>query len=52
MKRYNFYLPDEVVQDLKIIAEKRKTNASTLIRHALDAWVKAYKRQQEVKNGQ
>jgi predicted DNA-binding protein len=52
MKRRNFYLPDEVVSELKTVADKRGTTISHLIRGALEAWLKAYKRQQEVKHGQ
>jgi len=35
MKRHNFFLPDEVVQDLKDIAHEDRTTMSDLIRKAI-----------------
>lgn len=35
MKRHNFFLPDEVVQELKDVAHEERTTMSELIRKAI-----------------
>jgi hypothetical protein len=35
MKRHNFFLPEKIMQDLKVVAEKRHTTVSEIIRQAL-----------------
>lgn len=40
MKRFNFYLPEELVQTLKDMAKQKDTTHSDLIRRILLAYVK------------
>jgi predicted transcriptional regulator len=40
MKRYNFYLPDELVEKLKVIAKERHTTLSEVIRQAIIYFVR------------
>lgn len=35
MKRHNFFLPDEVVEELKDVAHEERTTMSDLIRKAI-----------------
>jgi predicted transcriptional regulator len=51
VKRHNFFLPTELVDSLRKVAEARDTTVSDVIRGALEAWLKAYRKQQEAKNG-
>lgn len=39
MKRHNFFLPDQVVEDLKAEAAKKHTTMSELIRQAIIAYL-------------
>lgn len=39
MKRHNFFLPDDVVEELKLEAVKKRTTMSELIRQALIAYL-------------
>lgn len=39
MKRHNFFLPTELVADLKAIAAQRKTTLSEIIRQAMLEYV-------------
>lgn len=39
MKRHNFFLPDDVVEELKLEAAKKRTTMSELIRQALIAYL-------------
>ena len=39
MKRHNFFLPEELVAELKEIADKTGTPMSELVRRALQNWV-------------
>lgn len=39
MKRHNFFLPDEIVDELKVIAASKHTTMSELIRQALLAYL-------------
>lgn len=40
MKRYNFYLPDELVERLKAISKEEHTTMSELIRQAVLRFVR------------
>lgn len=51
MRRHNFFLPVETVNQLKTVAEKRGVTTSEVIRQALEAWLKAYRKQQEAQHG-
>jgi metal-responsive CopG/Arc/MetJ family transcriptional regulator len=35
MKRHNFFLPEKIMEELKVVAEKRHTTVSEIIRQAL-----------------
>jgi predicted transcriptional regulator len=39
MHRHNFFLPKELVEALRLMAEQRDTTVSALIREALTAFV-------------
>ncbi len=39
MHRHNFFLPKELVEALRVMAEQRDTTVSALIREALTAYV-------------
>jgi metal-responsive CopG/Arc/MetJ family transcriptional regulator len=39
MKRHNFFLPDDVVDELKAEAAKKRTTMSELIRQAIIAYL-------------
>lgn len=39
MKRHNFFLPDEVVQELKDVAHEERTTMSELIRKAITKYL-------------
>ena len=39
MKRHNFFLPDEVVQELKDVAHEDRTTMSDLIRKAIEKYL-------------
>lgn len=39
MKRHNFFLPDELVTELKAIAAETGTPMSELVRRALSTWL-------------
>jgi metal-responsive CopG/Arc/MetJ family transcriptional regulator len=39
MKRHNFFLPDEVVEELKETAHQERTTMSDLIRKAITAYL-------------
>lgn len=39
MKRHNFFLPDEVVQELKDYAHEQRTTMSELIRKAITEYL-------------
>lgn len=41
MKRHNFFLPEDVVAELKVIATERKTTYSEIIRQVLMDYLKA-----------
>lgn len=40
MKRYNFFLPEDVIEALKIVAKQKDMTHSALIRRILVAYVK------------
>jgi len=39
MKRHNFFLPDEVVDELKEVAHEQRTTMSDLIRKAITEYL-------------
>ena len=39
MRRHNFFLPDEVVQELKDVAHEERTTMSDLIRKAITEYL-------------
>lgn len=47
MHRHNFFLPKETVAELRKVAEARGETLSEVVRTALDAWLRAYKKRQE-----
>lgn len=51
MRRHNFFLPDELVAELRTVAAYRDITLSDVIRQALEAWLRAYRKQQEAKRG-
>jgi hypothetical protein len=42
MKRYNFFLPEELIETLKVIAQQKDMTHSALIRRILMAYVKQH----------
>ena len=42
MKRYNFFLPEELIEALKVIAQQKDLTHSALIRRILMAYVKQH----------
>lgn len=40
MRRTNIYLPDEQLELLKLLSEQRGSAVATLVREALDDWLK------------
>ena len=51
MRRRNYFLPDDLVHELQLVAQAKNTTVSDVIRKALEAWLTAYKRKQEAQNG-
>jgi predicted DNA-binding protein len=47
-RRYNFFLPPEVVEQVKLLAEARGVTTAEIVRRALEAYIRAWK----AKNGQ
>jgi metal-responsive CopG/Arc/MetJ family transcriptional regulator len=44
MKRHNFFLPEDVMQELKALATERRTTTSEVIRQILIAYLKQHGR--------
>lgn len=51
MRRRNFYLPDELMEGVKKIAEKRGVSMTEILKTALEAYLRAVSKAQEAKNG-
>lgn len=42
-RRRNFYLPDQLMDEVDAIAKVRETSTTDILRKALEAYVKAWK---------
>lgn len=52
MRRRNYYLPDELVEQAQKLATRRQTSVSDIIRTALQKYMEAVERAEKAKNGQ
>lgn len=50
MKRWNLFLPDELLAEAKKVAEKHNVAASDVVRTALEKYLAAVKRAEEARN--
>lgn len=50
MKRWNLFLPDELLAQTKKLAEKHNVAASDVVRTALEKYLAAVRRAEEAKN--
>lgn len=49
MKRWNLFLPDELIDQLKNLAEKRGVSAADVVRTACEKYLAAVKKAEEAK---
>lgn len=51
MKRHNLYLPTELVEEARKLAEKHGIALADVVRAALEKYLQAVKRSMEARNG-
>lgn len=42
-RRRNFYLPDQLMEEVEAIAKQRETSTTDILRRALEAYTRAWK---------
>lgn len=51
MKRHNLYLPDELVEEARKLAQDNGISLADVIRAAIEKYLQAVKRSKEARNG-